>query len=36
MKGDEDSLVAILNKTYYIKKLESAVTKGLIKQHIHD
>lgn len=33
MKGDKDSLVATLNKTYYIKKLESLATKGLIEKH---
>ena len=33
MKGDKDSLVATLNKTYYIKELEIMVTKGLIEKH---
>ena len=33
MKGDKDSLVATLNETYYIKKLESMATKGLIEKH---
>ena len=33
MKGDKDSLVATLNETYYIKKLEIMATKGLIEKH---